>query len=153
MFFQRGTDFPCKLVVDDPEVERLHRRVTHSSLSSSSVTRKGLGITKVWYRDYIRSEIKICWNFALCHPTCNEFEEIVPILHKIGFIPIHIWFWLFMLKSLILYIVHCACYFVHLMQWHKENLNQTLWLPSISTLCHSPSDQHSIYWGILQVGL
>lgn len=47
MFFQRGTDFPCKLIVDDPEVERLHRRVTHFSLSSSSVTRKGLGITKM----------------------------------------------------------------------------------------------------------
>nr|XP_045616436.1 TBC1 domain family member 13-like [Procambarus clarkii] len=46
MFFQRGTEFPCKLIVDDPEVERLHRRVTHSSLSASSVTRKGLGITK-----------------------------------------------------------------------------------------------------------
>lgn len=47
MFFQRGTEFPCKLIVDDPEVERLHRRVTHSSLSASSVTRKGLGITKM----------------------------------------------------------------------------------------------------------
>ncbi|XP_068234933.1 TBC1 domain family member 13 [Palaemon carinicauda] len=47
MFFQRGTDFPCKLIVDDPDVERLHRRVTYSSLKASTVTRRGLGVTKV----------------------------------------------------------------------------------------------------------
>ncbi|KAK4310140.1 hypothetical protein Pmani_018255 [Petrolisthes manimaculis] len=47
MFFQRGTDFPCQLVVDDPEVERLHRRVTHTSLNATAVTRKGLGIKKM----------------------------------------------------------------------------------------------------------
>lgn len=47
MFFQRGTEFPCRLVVDDPEVERLHRRVTHTSLAATAVTRKGLGIKKV----------------------------------------------------------------------------------------------------------
>lgn len=47
MFFQRGTDYPCRLIVDDPEVERLHRRVTHATLKASHVTRKGLGITKM----------------------------------------------------------------------------------------------------------
>ncbi|KAK7076543.1 hypothetical protein SK128_012354 [Halocaridina rubra] len=47
MFFQRGTDYPCRIIVDDPEVERLHRRVTQMSLKASSVTRKGLGLTKM----------------------------------------------------------------------------------------------------------
>ncbi|XP_050715300.1 TBC1 domain family member 13-like [Eriocheir sinensis] len=47
MFFQRGTQFPCEVIVNDPEVERLHRRVTQSSLAASAVIRKGLGITKM----------------------------------------------------------------------------------------------------------
>ncbi|XP_027237861.1 TBC1 domain family member 13 [Penaeus vannamei] len=47
MFFQRGTNYPCRLIVDDQDVERLSHRVTHSSLTASSVTRKGLGITKM----------------------------------------------------------------------------------------------------------
>ncbi|XP_076037568.1 TBC1 domain family member 13 isoform X2 [Oratosquilla oratoria] len=47
MFFQRGTDYPCVAIVDDPEIERLHRRVTHSKLNSISVTRSRQGITKM----------------------------------------------------------------------------------------------------------
>ncbi|ROT84455.1 putative TBC1 domain family member 13-like [Penaeus vannamei] len=31
MFFQRGTNYPCRLIVDDQDVERLSHRVTHSS--------------------------------------------------------------------------------------------------------------------------
>ncbi|CAL4062806.1 unnamed protein product, partial [Meganyctiphanes norvegica] len=45
MFFQRATEYPCHVIVDDPEGERLTRRVTFGSLSASNVTRKGLGIS------------------------------------------------------------------------------------------------------------
>ncbi|KAL7638119.1 UNVERIFIED_CONTAM: hypothetical protein RMT77_011744 [Armadillidium vulgare] len=47
MFFQRGTDYPCLLVVGEEGVERLHRRVTTETLSAAAVTRKGLGINKI----------------------------------------------------------------------------------------------------------
>ncbi|MCL4125860.1 UNVERIFIED_CONTAM: hypothetical protein GTU68_005127 [Idotea baltica] len=48
MFFQRGTEFPCSLVVGEGGVERLHKRVTTEVLASAAVTRKGLGISKVF---------------------------------------------------------------------------------------------------------
>ena len=47
MFFQRATEYPCHVIVDDPEGERLTRRVTQLMLSASNVTRKGLGISMV----------------------------------------------------------------------------------------------------------
>ncbi|XP_015596407.1 TBC1 domain family member 13 isoform X1 [Cephus cinctus] len=45
-FFQQGTDYPCKAIVNVSGSKRLHRRVQHTVLRSANVERKGLGITK-----------------------------------------------------------------------------------------------------------
>lgn len=45
-FFQRATEFPCKSIVNDSNVERLHKRVQFGVLKSANVIRKGLGVTK-----------------------------------------------------------------------------------------------------------
>ncbi|XP_017300219.1 TBC1 domain family member 13 [Diaphorina citri] len=46
-FFQQAAEYPCKAVVTSGGRKRLHRRVTHSTLSSANVQRRGLGVTKV----------------------------------------------------------------------------------------------------------
>ena len=46
-FFQQGTEYPCKAIVNFSGQKRLHRRVQHTVLRSANVERKGLGITKV----------------------------------------------------------------------------------------------------------
>ncbi|KAI5700731.1 hypothetical protein M8J75_002400 [Diaphorina citri] len=46
-FFQQAAEYPCKAVVTSGGRKRLHRRVTHSTLSSANVQRRGLGIALV----------------------------------------------------------------------------------------------------------
>ncbi|KAK0180939.1 hypothetical protein PV327_003268 [Microctonus hyperodae] len=46
-FFQQGTDYPCKAIVDVNGPKRLHCRVQHTVLRSANVERKGLGVTKI----------------------------------------------------------------------------------------------------------
>ncbi|XP_024221357.1 TBC1 domain family member 13 isoform X2 [Bombus vosnesenskii] len=45
-FFQQGTDYPRKEIVNANGQRRLHHRVQHTVLRSANVERKGLGITK-----------------------------------------------------------------------------------------------------------
>ncbi|CAL7949202.1 unnamed protein product [Xylocopa violacea] len=46
-FFQQGTDYPCKEIVNASGQKRLHHRVQHTVLRSANVERKGLGVTKI----------------------------------------------------------------------------------------------------------
>ncbi|XP_022256347.1 LOW QUALITY PROTEIN: TBC1 domain family member 13-like [Limulus polyphemus] len=46
-FFQQATEFPCKLVVENPHVETLRKRVEQTVLNSANVTRNRLGITNI----------------------------------------------------------------------------------------------------------
>ncbi|KAL1456690.1 hypothetical protein WDU94_001398 [Cyamophila willieti] len=46
-FFQQAAEYPCLAVVTSGGRKRLHRRVTHSTLSSANVQRRGLGVTKI----------------------------------------------------------------------------------------------------------
>lgn len=46
-FFQQGTDYPRKEIVNANGQRRLHHRVQHTVLRSANVERKGLGITKI----------------------------------------------------------------------------------------------------------
>lgn len=46
-FFQRPTEFPNKRIVNNPDAERLHKRIEVGVLRSANVTRKGLGVTKI----------------------------------------------------------------------------------------------------------
>lgn len=47
-FFQQGTDYPRKEIVNASGQRRLHHRVQHTVLRSANVERKGLGVTKVF---------------------------------------------------------------------------------------------------------
>ncbi|XP_076352162.1 TBC1 domain family member 13 [Tachypleus tridentatus] len=46
-FFQQATEFPCKLVVENPHVETLRKRVEQTVLNSANVTQNRLGITNI----------------------------------------------------------------------------------------------------------
>lgn len=46
-FFQQATEFPCKKIVENPNVERLYKRVEYTVLKSANVTRKGMSVTKI----------------------------------------------------------------------------------------------------------
>lgn len=46
-FFQQATYAPCKKILENPHLERLHKRVAYTVLKSENVTRKGLGVTKI----------------------------------------------------------------------------------------------------------
>ena len=48
-FFQKGSEYPCRTVVDEVGLERLHQRVTNKTLTSASVTKRGIGLKKVSY--------------------------------------------------------------------------------------------------------
>ena len=48
-FFQQATDFPCLDIVGVPNSDsvRLHNRVQYTALSSGTVERRGIGMSKV----------------------------------------------------------------------------------------------------------